>query len=84
MGWLGKIGRINAGFLKTVMLVYRRKKQLKYINQVVLPLMKSNGVKVQKGVVLAKRLEYPYCYCEVCIYRSLGLSGNEGAVKDET
>ena len=69
--WLETIGRKNASRLRDVKLVYRTKKDRRYIEGRLLPAMRRLSVRTDEGMVDVKRLTYPFCYCEGCIRRLL-------------
>jgi hypothetical protein len=70
--WLRAIGKQNAGYLRTIKIVYRKKKDRQYIQRTLLKSMNILGVRTEakEAVVMAIRLEYPFCYCEGCIRKS--------------
>jgi hypothetical protein len=65
--WLKGIGQTNAGYLRTVKIIYRAKGVGHYIKKTLLPNMKDLGVKIENGIVEMKQFKYPYCYCEHCV-----------------
>lgn len=72
--WLRTIGKQNASFLRSIKIVYRKKKDRQYIQKTLMKSMNKLGVRTdaKEGVVMAIRLEYPFCYCEGCIRNLLG------------
>lgn len=70
--WLRTIGQRNASYLRSIKIVYRKKRDRRYIMEELLPSIKKLGVRTEAGVVMAIRFEYPFCYCEGCILNLLG------------
>lgn len=72
--WLRTIGKHNASLLRSVKIVYRKKKDRKFIEMTLLPAINKLGVRTEakQPVVVVTRLTYPFCYCEECIRKLLG------------
>ena len=70
--WLRTIGKENAAKLRTLKIVYRTKADRRYVKEDLMREMKKLGVKTDEDVVMVKRLQYPYCYCEHCTRKLLG------------
>lgn len=72
--WLRITGKENAALITKINVVYRKKKDKKYIRNTLLPVMRKLGVRTEakNEVVVATRLPYPFCFCEECVRKALG------------
>ncbi|KAK4546531.1 hypothetical protein LTR36_001748 [Oleoguttula mirabilis] len=68
--WLATIGPANASSLRCLHVVYRQKQQSRYLENTLLPLARTLGVRVDEAVISC-RLSYPFCYCEMCVLETV-------------
>lgn len=77
--WLSRIGMENAEMLRKVVVLYKKKKVVRYFEKELRPEMAKLGARVGDGAVQLMRMKYPYCECEGCVMKVLVDRGGEDA-----
>ena len=74
MAWLDMIGPSNASLIHDLRLVYRREKQARSITRLLVPELRSRGIRTDDGVVRIVKLLFPCCACENCVIPTVAKS----------